>query len=73
MTESASRTYTVSGMSCEHCRSSVLEEVAEIEGVDVVEVDLESGRLIVTGAEVDEASIRTAVEEAGYELAKATV
>lgn len=62
------RTFTVTGMSCEHCRRAVIEEVGGIEGVEAVEVDLASGRLEVRGDVSDEA-VEAAVEEAGYALA----
>ena len=63
-------TYTVTGMTCGHCVTSVTEEVREIPGVEDVTVELESGAVTVTSAEpVDEASVRAAVEEAGYALA----
>ncbi|PRX45958.1 copper ion binding protein [Prauserella shujinwangii] len=62
-------TYTVTGMTCEHCVRSVTEEVGAIEGVTDVAVDLPTGAVTVTSAhEVDDAAVRTAVEEAGYEL-----
>jgi copper ion binding protein len=64
-------TYTVQGMTCGHCVSSVTEEVGEVTGVDDVQVDLDSGRLTVTGDAADDtAAIRAAVEEAGYSLAE---
>ncbi|HVM26329.1 MAG TPA: cation transporter [Mycobacteriales bacterium] len=58
-------TYTVSGMTCGHCVASVTEEVAEVRGVTDVQVDLDSGRMVVTG-DADDAAVRAAVEEAGY-------
>ena len=61
-------TYTVQGMTCGHCVSSVKEEVGEVAGVESVDVDLESGRLTVTGS-ADDAAIRAAVAEAGYTVA----
>lgn len=63
-----SSTYSVSGMSCEHCVRSVTEEVSEVPGVSGVSVDLAGGRLVVEGDGVDEAAIRAAVDEAGYTL-----
>ena len=62
------RTYTVSGMTCAHCVASVREEVAEVEGVRAVEVDLESGRLSVAGDGFSDDAVRAAVDEAGYEV-----
>ncbi|TDD54525.1 copper chaperone [Nonomuraea terrae] len=63
-------TYTVKGMTCGHCVSSVKEEVGEVAGVTKVEVDLASGLLTVdSDGPVDPAKIAAAVEEAGYALA----
>lgn len=63
-------TYTVTGMTCGHCATSVTEEVSEVAGVTNVEVDLANGQVAVTSeAPVDDASVRAAVEEAGYAVA----
>jgi len=67
---STTQTYTVTGMTCGHCVASVTEEVQEISGVENVDVVLETGSLTVTSAEpVDDAAVKTAVEDAGYQLA----
>jgi copper chaperone CopZ len=65
----ASATYAIDGMTCEHCVRSVTEEVAEVAGVHRVDVDLPSGRMVVHGASVDDDAIRAAVDEAGYSVA----
>ena len=63
-------TFTVQGMTCGHCVSSVTEEVSQISGVRKVDVDLPTGRVTVTSdAPVSEDAVRAAVTEAGYELA----
>ncbi len=65
-------TYTVTGMTCGHCVASVTEEVSEVAGVTDVQVDLASGAVTVTSdAPVDDAAVRAAVEEAGYQVASA--
>lgn len=62
-------TYTVQGMTCDHCVASVTEEVSEVTGVTGVDVDLASGRLTVTSIRsVERAEIDAAVSEAGYQL-----
>ncbi|GAB48739.1 copper chaperone CopZ [Mobilicoccus pelagius NBRC 104925] len=67
--EMATATYTVTGMTCEHCVASVKEEVGEIPGVTGVDVDLASGRLDVTSeGDVDRSAVESAVTEAGYQL-----
>jgi copper chaperone len=63
-------TYTVTGMTCEHCVASVTEEISEIDGVSAVAVELSTGAVTVTSEQpVDAAAVRSAVEEAGYKLA----
>lgn len=63
-------TFTVTGMTCDHCVRAVHDEVAAIEGVTDVEVDLASGRVTVESTEaVDPAAVAAAVDEAGYEMA----
>jgi copper chaperone len=65
----AESTYTVQGMTCGHCVSSVTEEVGRIEGVRKVDVDLAGGKVTVVSDEpVTEDAVRAAVTEAGYEL-----
>ena len=61
-------TYRVEGMTCSHCGASVTEEVSEVPGVTDVAVELESGAVAVTGEGVDDAAVRAAVAEAGYEV-----
>jgi copper chaperone len=62
-------TYTVTGMTCEHCVRSVTEEVGEIDGVTGVSVDLPTGQVTVSSTrELGLADVRAAVEEAGYQL-----
>jgi copper chaperone len=67
---SDTRTFTVQGMTCGHCVSSVTEEVQEVPGVESVDVVLETGAVTVTSSEpLDDTAVRAAVEEAGYQLA----
>ncbi|KOV82459.1 heavy-metal-associated domain-containing protein [Nocardia sp. NRRL S-836] len=61
--------FTVSGMTCGHCVSSVTEEVSRIDGVQNVAVELDSGKVTVTSTRpVAEDDVRAAVTEAGYAL-----
>jgi copper chaperone len=62
-------TYTVTGMSCEHCVRAVTDEVSGVAGVTAVDVDLVTGRVRVVGAgPVDGEAVHAAVREAGYEV-----
>ncbi len=61
--------YTVTGMTCGHCEKSVTEEVSDLSGVTSVSADAGTGRVTVTStAPLDDAAVRAAVDEAGYEL-----
>jgi copper chaperone len=63
------KTYTVTGMTCGHCASSVSEEVGAITGVTDVAVDVPTGTVTVTSeADLGVDQVRAAVEEAGYQL-----
>ena len=62
-------TYTVPGMHCAHCESAVRQEVAAVAGVEAVEVDLDGKLVTVRGQGLDDAELRAAIDEAGYEVA----
>ncbi len=62
-------TYTVPGMHCHHCKASVTEELQAVAGVESVEVDLDSKLVVVRGHGLDDAALRAAIEEAGYQAA----
>ncbi|MFG1791955.1 heavy-metal-associated domain-containing protein [Nocardia sp. NPDC049149] len=65
-----SSTYTVTGMTCGHCVSSVKTEIGKIDGVTSVDVDLASGAVRVDStAPITDSAIAAAVDEAGYEVA----
>ena len=61
--------YAVKGMTCDHCVSAVSTEVGRLDGVTEVDVDLATGAVTVTSAAaLDDAAVREAVDEAGYEV-----
>jgi copper chaperone CopZ len=60
-------TYTVPGMSCDHCRHAVSSELGEVAGVASVDVDLETKLVTVRGRDLDDGALRAAIEEVGYE------
>jgi len=62
-------TWSVTGMTCEHCVASVTEELGELDGVRDVSVVLDTGTVTVTSSQpLERADVRAAVEEAGYAL-----
>jgi copper ion binding protein len=64
----STRLYSVPGISCGHCKAAIEGEVGKVAGVEQVEVDVEARTVRVEGSASDE-SVRSAVDEAGYEVA----
>jgi copper chaperone len=62
-------TYRVPGMSCEHCRAAVTNELRSVAGVESVVVDLNEKLVSIRGGSLDDAALRAAIDEAGYEVA----
>jgi copper chaperone len=61
------KTYSVPGIHCGHCKAAVLHELESISGVQTVEVDLETKLVTVGGGNLDDAALVEAIDEAGYE------
>jgi copper ion binding protein len=71
-TEPVVTTYTVEGMTCGHCASSVSDQVGRLDGVVSVDVEVSSGSVTVrSAAPLDRDAVRGAVDEAGYQLINA--
>ena len=62
-------TYSVPGMTCDHCKAAVTEELTGVAGVEAVTVDLDTKLVEITGRDLDDATLRAAIDEAGYEVA----
>jgi copper chaperone len=61
--------YTVNGMTCGHCASSVTKEVGKLAGVHKVDVDLPGHRIVVTSESPLPVELVThAVTGAGFEF-----
>ncbi len=60
------KTFTVDGMHCDHCKNRVEEVVNDMEGI-AGKVDLKKGELTVSYAEpIDDERIVARIEKAGY-------
>jgi copper ion binding protein len=62
------RSYSVPGISCDHCKAAIEREVGRVAGVEHVDVDVAAKRVTVVGA--DDPEIRAAIGEAGYDIAE---
>ena len=62
-------TFTVVGMTCDHCVRSVESEVGKLDGVESVAVDLSTGVVTVESTQpIDDDAFATAIDAAGYEV-----
>jgi copper chaperone CopZ len=61
--------YQVTGMTCGGCASRVSTQLAEIDGVSEVSVDVATGAVTVTSAApLGTDTVKVAVAQAGYQL-----
>ena len=61
-------TYSVPGVSCGHCRAAITAEVSHVPGVTGVDVDLGAKRVSVAGHRLEDAAVRAAIDDAGFEV-----
>ena len=64
---SVTHSYSVPGISCGHCKNAIEGEVSSVADVESVDVDIDAKTVIVVGG--DDAAIRAAIDDAGYDIA----
>lgn len=69
MTTATPHHYAVPDISCDHCVNAITKEVTPLDGVEQVDVDLETKVVTVLGG--DDASIVAAIDTAGYDAVPA--
>lgn len=63
------KTIKIEGMQCNHCKMSVEKALKNIDGIEMVEVDLEKKQAIIeTSKEVEDSQIESAIEEEGFKV-----
>lgn len=62
-------TYTVPAMHCGNCTAAVEREISQVAGVEAVTADLGTKHVVVRGTNLDDSTLRAAIDEAGYEAA----
>jgi copper chaperone len=62
-------TYSVPDVNCGHCRAAITTEVEKVPGVASVEVDLDAKVVTVAGERIDDAAVRAAIDQAGFDVA----
>jgi copper chaperone CopZ len=63
----AEKTVKVSGMTCNHCKANVQNNLSTVQGVENIEIDLESGKVKMTGDDIDLKEVKSKVESIGYQ------
>ncbi len=63
------KTIKVSGMDCNHCKMSVERNLGALENVQNIEVDLATGKVKISGDNVNLQKVKQTVEEIGYKYA----
>ena len=58
----------VDGMSCGHCEASVKERLMEIEGIEQVQVNLETKEVKIKGEKISDKEVEEAIDEIGFEV-----
>ncbi|ALC07016.1 hypothetical protein CDES_13430 [Corynebacterium deserti GIMN1.010] len=64
----STKNYHVEGMTCENCAASVEDEINLVAGTQGVEVDVEHGRVTVTGEGFSDDQIIEAIANAGLKV-----
>ena len=60
------KTYTISGMSCNHCVMAVKKEFSKIENLNVLDVRIGAAEVEFDPALLDEQIVTSAITAAGY-------
>lgn len=61
------RKVQIEGMSCNHCVAHVKEALMALNGIEVIEVNLENKYALISG-DASEQAIKEAIDEAGYDV-----
>ena len=67
-TSTPTRRYLVPDISCDHCKAAIETEVQAVDGVTAAVVDVAATSVTVSGG--NDAAIRAAIDEAGYDVAE---
>lgn len=56
----------VKGMTCNHCKATIEENVGKLSGINSVEADINTGRVNLTGEDLNIDQIAEKIESLGY-------
>ena len=58
----------VEGMTCNHCSGTVKRTLEELEGINEVEVELQTGEVLIKGKKIIKDIIKNEIEKLGYRV-----
>ena len=64
-------TVMVKGMTCNHCKNNVITNLEKLEGIDTVDVNLDTELVNLTGSNINLEKVKSTVESIGYKLENA--
>ncbi|RVU54713.1 heavy-metal-associated domain-containing protein [Anaerosphaera multitolerans] len=62
------KTLKIDGMTCEHCSARVKDALEALDNVESVKVSLFKNKAVVQGENLDESTLKSAVENSGYKV-----
>jgi copper chaperone len=65
------KTYRAFGISCDHCKQTIETALVKVDGVRLVEVDVDTKTIRVAG-DADPDDVKAAIVESGYDVAEIT-
>ena len=63
-------TLIVKGMTCNHCKETAMSAIEDCQGIEKVEIDLESGKTMISGKTIDEKEIIESINSVGFSVSK---
>ncbi len=58
----------VKGMTCNHCKATVENNVSALDGIESVEADITTEKVILKGENIDLDKVKEKVESLGYKF-----
>lgn len=66
-TDMAEKTVKVSGMTCNHCKANVQNNLSTIQGIENIDIDLVTGTVKIKGDDINLDEVKSRVESIGYQ------
>ena len=60
--------FIVKGMTCNHCKETVLDAINMCDGIDDIKINLESGQTFINGNRLDKKQIFKSINDVGFSI-----